>query len=39
VEKLFQAVNPGGILAVLIGDKRKGGKYYPLFRSLLSNPK
>jgi hypothetical protein len=38
VERLFQAVNPGGILAVLIGDKRKDGKYYPLFRSLLSNP-
>ena len=38
VERLFQAVNPGGILAVLIGDKRKDGKYYPLFRSPLSNP-
>jgi len=38
VERLFQAVNPGGILAVLIGDKRKNGKYYPLFRSLLFNP-
>jgi hypothetical protein len=38
VERLFQAVNPGGILAVLIGDKRKDGKYYPLFRSLLFNP-
>ena len=38
MERLFHAVNPGGIMAVLIGDKRKDGKYYPLFRSLLSNP-
>jgi len=38
VERLFQALKPGGILAVLIGDKRKDGRYYPLFRSLLFNP-
>ena len=36
-EKLFQSVRPGGILAILIGDKRKSGNYYPLFRTLLSN--
>lgn len=38
VERLFSAIRTGGILAVLIGDKRKNGHYYPLFRSLLSNP-
>jgi len=38
VERLFQALKPGGILAVLIGDKRKDGRYYPLFRSLLFTP-
>jgi hypothetical protein len=38
VERLNQAVRPGGIMAVLIGDKRKDGKYFPLFRTLLSNP-
>jgi hypothetical protein len=37
VENLFQAVKPGGIMAILIGDKRKDGRYYPLFRSLLMN--
>jgi hypothetical protein len=37
VERLFQALKPGGVLAVLIGDKRKDGKYYALFRSLLMN--
>lgn len=36
-EKLFQSVRPGGILVILIGDKRKSGNYYPLFRTLLSN--
>ena len=38
VERLFQTIKPGGIMAVLIGDKRKDGGYYPLFRSLLFNP-
>lgn len=37
VERLFQAVKPGGILAVLIGDKRKDGRYCVLMRTLLSN--
>jgi len=37
-ERLFQTVKPGGIMAVLIGDKRKDSRYYPLFRSLLFNP-
>jgi hypothetical protein len=36
--RLFQAIKPGGILAILIGDKRKSGTYYPLVRSLLTNP-
>jgi len=36
--RLFQTVKPGGILAILIGDKRKSGSYYPLMRSLLMNP-
>ena len=35
VERLFQAVKPGGIMAILIGDKRRKGNYYVLFRSLL----
>ena len=39
VGKIFQSVKPGGILAVLIGDKRKEGRYYPLFRTLLMNHK
>ena len=38
VERLFQTIKPGGSMAVLIGDKRKDGGYYPLFRSLLFNP-
>jgi len=38
MERLLQTVKPGGIMAVLIGDKRKDGRYYPLFRSLLCNP-
>ena len=37
VERIFQSVKPGGILAILIGDKRKNGNYYPLFRTLLLN--
>ena len=39
VERLSQAVKPGGILAVLIGDKRRDGKYYVLMRTLLTNKK
>lgn len=38
VERLFKVVKPGGILVVLIGDKRKNGRYYPLLRTLLMNP-
>ena len=39
VERLSQVVKRGGIMAVLIGDKRKFGQYYPLFRTLLMNDK
>ena len=39
VERLSQVVKHGGIMAVLIGDKRKSGQYYPLFRTLLMNDK
>ena len=39
VERLVQVVKRGGIMAVLIGDKRKQGQYYPLFRTLLVNDK
>jgi hypothetical protein len=39
VERLSQVVKRGGIMAVLIGDKRKSGQYYPLFRTLLMNEK
>lgn len=39
VEKLMGALKPGGIMAILIGDKRKNGTYYPLLRTLLMNPK
>ena len=34
-ERLMETVRPGGVLAVLIGDKRKHDAYYPLLRSLL----
>jgi len=34
-ERLFSAVTRGGILAVLIGDKRKSGQYFPLLRTCL----
>ena len=37
VERLFQALQPGGVLAILIGDKRKHGNYFALFRTLLLN--
>ena len=39
VERLSQVVKRGGIMAVLIGDKRKSGQYYPLFKTLLMNDK
>jgi len=35
IDRLYQVIRPGGVLAVLIGDKRKQGSYYPLLRSLL----
>jgi hypothetical protein len=38
VERLMQAVRPGGIMAILIGDKRRSGFYYALMRTLLINP-
>jgi hypothetical protein len=37
VEKLYRSVRPGGLMAILIGDKRKQGNYYALFRTLLVN--
>jgi len=37
VHRLYQIIRPGGVLAILIGDKRKQGKYYPLLRTLLMN--
>ena len=37
VERLLKSVRPGGLMAILIGDKRKSGNYYPLFRTLLFN--
>lgn len=36
IERLFLAVKPGGIIAILIGDKRKNGQYYPLFKTILN---
>ena len=39
VERLAQVVKHGGIMAVLIGDKRKFGQYHALFRTLLMNKK
>ena len=38
-ERLFEAVRPGGVMAILIGNKRKSGNYYALFRTLLFNRK
>jgi len=38
-ERLVTVLRPGGVLAVLIGDKRKNGEYYPLMRSLLMGNK
>ena len=37
VERLSSALKPGGIMAILIGDKRKNGEYFPLMRTLLGN--
>jgi len=37
IERLYRVVRPSGILAILIGDKRKEGNYYALFRTLLLN--
>ena len=39
VERLYEVIRPGGVLAVLIGDKRKQGNYHPLLRTLLMNQK
>ena len=38
-ERLSETVKSGGIMAILIGDKRKSGNYYALFRALLYNRK
>jgi hypothetical protein len=38
-ERLSEVIKPGGVLAVLIGDKRRDGKYYALMRTLLMNKK
>jgi len=38
-ERLSGILKPGGILVILIGDKRKSGVYYALMRTLLMNPK
>jgi len=37
IARIFEAVRSGGIMVVLIGDKRKHGAYYPLLRTLLMN--
>ena len=37
-ERLISTLKPGGILAILIGDKRKNGQYFALFKTLLANP-
>ena len=39
VERLYQSIRTGGVLVILIGDKRKNGCYYPLIKTLLSNKK
>jgi hypothetical protein len=36
-ERLFSTLRAGGILAILIGDKRKCGQYFALFKTLLTN--
>ena len=35
VERLAETVKPGGVMAILIGDKRRAGSYYVLMRKLL----
>jgi len=37
-ERLISTLKPGGILAILIGDKRKCGQYFALLKTLLANP-
>ena len=37
-ERLFCTLKQGGILAILIGDKRRNGQYFALFKTLLVNP-
>ena len=37
VERLYKALRPGGLLVILIGDRRKEGTYYALFKTLLLN--
>jgi len=37
ITRFFEAVKLGGMLALLIGDKRQNGKYYPLLRTWLMN--
>jgi len=37
VNRLSETIRPGGIMVILIGDKRKSGSYYPLLRTLLFN--
>ena len=39
VERLMETLMPGGIMAILIGDKRRNGTYYPLIRTLLMSQK
>ena len=39
VGRLAKTVRPGGIMAILVGDKRQNGRYYALFRTLLFNKK
>jgi len=36
-EKFSKALRPGGIMAILIGDKRKNGEYNVLMRTFLMN--
>lgn len=37
VERLYSAVRASGIVAILIGGKRRDGYYFALFKSLLTN--
>ena len=36
LQKLYNALLPGGVLAILIGDMRKKGTYTPIFHDILS---